>query len=543
MSERGEEMNAVIYDPLEEFEGRHRQAHSDNTTKFFEDLVQRSGIDIEQNRETVRLYNVYKENLSKLKKKLNWWRFLRVLMCITVLLIPLVIWKITPKIRALRAEIVEADKRAEELLAQAYDQMQPLNSLFTDRDALNIIESTIPLITFDRCFSAKQEVDMKINYDFVEHNAEEQSTIDVLAGNYNENPFLFENKLIHTMGTETYHGYRTIYWTETYRDGNGKIRTRTRSQTLHASVTKPKPFYSTQVILNYCAQGAPDLSFTRDATHLEQKSEREIERLVKRGEKKLKKKTDRAIRENDDFVSMSNSEFEVVFDALDRTDEVQFRTLFTPLAQTNMVSLILSKTGYGDDFNFVKVNRTNRIISQHSQGRDINLLPGHYTSYAYDIIKENFIGKNIEFFRAVYFDFAPLLAIPVYQERPVHSLKPIPNYAQLYSLKECEVLANAVEERYVVHPDTKTHAILKSEFVRSRDGIDETRITAYSYDIEKRVDTVSVYGGDGRYHSVAVEWDDYLPLEASNNFYISTNEIAKNKSVIARRNGLSIFTY
>lgn len=344
------------------------------------------------------------------------------------------------------------------------------------------------------------------------------------------------------MGTETYHGYKTIHWTERYRDSNGKWRTRTRSQTLHATVTKPKPFYNTQVILNYCAQGGPDLSFSRDASHLEQKSEREIERFVKRGEKKLKKKTDKAISQNSDFMSMSNSDFEVLFDALDRTDEVQFRTLFTPLAQTNMVDLILSRLGYGDDFHFVKTKRTNRIISNHSQGRAINLLPGVYTSYSYDIIKENFIGKNMEFFKAVYFDFAPLLAIPLYQERPVHSLKPIPDYAQLYSFKECEVLANAVDRTYMVHPDTKTQAILKSSFVSSKDRIDEMCITAYSYDIEKRVDVVSVRGGDGNYHNVPVEWDEYLPLEACNNFYISTNEVAGNKTVMARRNGLCIFT-
>ena len=391
-------MNTVIYNPLEEFDKKYKDTHSENTNKFFDNLVQQSGIDIEQNRETVRLYNEYKENLLNLKKKLNWWRFLRVIMCITLLLIPLVILKTTPKIKDLRTKIEEADKRAEELLAEANNQMLPLNKLFTDRDALNIIESTIPLISFDKCFSVKQEADMKINYDFSEYNEDEQSTIDVLAGNYNENPFLFENKVIHTMGTETYHGYKTIRWTETYRDVNGKLRTRTRTQTLHATVTKPKPFYNTQVVLNYCSQGGPDLSFSRDASHLEQKSEKEIERFVKRGEKKLKKKTDKAISQNSDFMSMSNSDFEVLFDALDRTNEVQFRTLFTPLAQTNMVSLILSKLGYGDDFNFIKLKRTNRIISNHSQGRLINLLPGNYISYSYDIIQENFIGKNIDFF-------------------------------------------------------------------------------------------------------------------------------------------------
>lgn len=534
-------MTTVIYNPLEEFDGKYRALHSENTNQFFEELVKRSGIDIEQNRKTVAKYDEIRENLVKLKKKFNWLRFWRVLMCITLVLIPLVILKMTPKIRQLRSEISDADKRAEELLAEASNQMHPLNKLFTDRDALNIIQTTVPLMRFDTCFSVKQEADMRINYDFSVDDDAEQSTMDVLAGHYNENPFLFENKLVHTMGVETYHGYKTIYWTETYRDSNGKLQTRTESETLHATVTKPKPFYNTQVVLNYCSQGGPELCFSRDASHLDQKKERQIERLVKRGEKKLQRKTEKALSGNGDFMSMSNSEFEVLFDALDRTNEVQFRTLFTPLAQTNMVDLILSKIGYGDDFHFIKRNRTNRIISNHSQGRPINLLPGNYTSYSYDIIRENFISKNAEFFKAVYFDFAPLLAIPLYQERPVHSLKPIPDYSQQYSLKECEALANAVDYSYVVHPDTKTQAILKSSFVSSKDSIDETCITAYSYDIEKRVDIVSMRGGDGHMHNVPVEWDEYLPLEMQNTFYISTNEIAQNQNVIAKRNGLSIF--
>lgn len=534
-------MNSVIYDPLEEFQSKHQAAHAENTTKFFDALVQQSGVNAEQNRETVRLYHEYKENLSKLTKKRNWLRFFRVLMCISLVLIPLVIMKITPKVRELKKAIDEADQRARELMDEAILQMQPLNDLFTDRDALDIIETTLPLLSFERCFSVKQEEDMRINYDFNEQNEVEQSTVDVLAGSYNENPFIFENKLVHRMGTETYHGQLTIHWTETYRDSNGNLRTRTRSETLHASVTKPKPFYHTQVVLNYCAQGGPNLSFSRDASHVEQYSDKEIERMVKKGEKKLKRMTDKAIRQDSNFMSMSNSNFEVLFDALDRTDEVQFRTLFTPLAQTNMVALLRSKLGFGDDFSFVKTGRTNRIVSGHSQGRVINLLPEEYKSYSYDIIRENFIGKNGTFFKAVYFDFAPLWSIPVYQERPVHSLKPIPDYSQQYSLKECEALANAVDASYVVHPNTKTQAILKSSFVGSQGKTDETCITAYSYDIEKRVDYVSVRGGDGYFHQVPVPWDEYLPLEASANFYISTQEDAQNNMVIASRNGLCIF--
>lgn len=534
-------MNSMIYNPSEEFDSKFKNLHLDNTKKYFDSLVVQSGVNIADNQKTVKEYNDLKDNLSKIKRKFNLWRFLRVLMIITLILIPLVVLKITPKIRAMRSEIAEIDTKIEELYNLAKRQVAPLNALFTDRDATKIIESTIPMISFAPCFSVEQEANMIINFDFDDHNNCEQSTIDVLAGQYNENPFLFEKKLIHKMGTELYHGYKTIYWTETYRDSEGRTRTRTRSETLHATVVKPKPFYSNQVVLNYCAQGGPELSFTRDATHLEKKSEKQIDRYVKRGEKKLKKMTDKAIKQNKDFVSMSNSDFEVLFDALDRTNEVQFRTLFTPLAQTNMVDIIRSHSGYGDDFNFIKKNRTNRIISQHSQGRAITLFPAAYHSYSFDIIKENFINKNADYFKAVYFDFAPLWAIPMYQERPVHSLKPISEYSQKYSYKECEALSNSLSNINVVHPRTKTQAILKSSFVTSKNDIDEICISAYSYDIIPQIDFIPVHGGDGRWHNVPVPWDDYIPLEAKNNFFVAKDELAQNRNIMAQRNNICIF--
>lgn len=535
-------MESIIYNPLEEYEKKFKDLHLLKTNEFFDTLLKKSGINVEENRQTVKQYNIYRENIKKLTRKRNWLRFFRVLMIITLILIPLVIWKMTPKIRKLKEEIETADNKADELLGKAYGQMAPLNRLFGERDCLELIEQTVPSLDFEEYFTAEHEQDMITNYDFGERFDREQSTVDVLSGRYNENPFLFENKLVHRMGIETYHGYKTIYWTETYRDSDGRTKTRTRSQTLHASVTKPKPFYSTQVVLNYGSQGGPELSFSRDASHLHKKSERQLERHIKRGEKKLKKMTDKAIKENDDFVSMSNSDFEVLFDALDRTNEVQFRTLFTPLAQTNMVDLILSKTAYGDDFNFYKQNRMNTIITNHSQGRAIKLLSNAYVSYSFDIIKDNFINKNTEFFKAVYFDFAPLLAIPMYRERPVHSLKPIPDMSKTYSQKECEALANLVEKYRVVHPSTKTEAIIKSKYQSSNGNIDSTSVTAYSYDIFKRIDVIPVLGGDGRMHNVSVPWDEYEPLEYYSNFRVASEDEAVGKDVLARHNGLCIFS-
>lgn len=531
----------MIYNPQEEFDTKFKNLHLDNTNKFFDSLVAESGVDIEANRKTVAEYDAHIENIKKLKKKLNLWRFLRVLMIITLILIPLVILKITPKIRALRSEIEEADNKADALLALAHEQMAPLCALFTNRQSLEIIESTVPDLVFAPSFTAEQEENMIVNFDFERGGDTEISTIDLLSGSYNENPFLFETQLIHTMGMETYHGYKTIHWTETYRGSDGKTHTRMRSQTLHASVTKPKPFYSHRVVLNYCAQAGDELSFTRDASRLDFDSEKEVDRYVKRGERNLKRLTDKAIRENDDFTSMSNTDFEVLFDALDRTDEVQFRTLFTPLAQTNMVDLILSKDGYGDDFHFIKRKRTNRIITDHSQNRDLVLPASSYFSHSFDVIKERFVSKNERFFKDVYFDLAPALAIPVYQDRPVHSLEPIPDTPHIYSARECEALANCVDKERVVHPSSKTEAILKASAVRSSDSIDEICVSAYSYDTIPQVDFVPVFGGDGHMHSVAVPWDEYIPLVESGSFFVTTLDRATDKSALAERNNLCIF--
>ncbi len=532
-------MDTAIYNPLEEYEKKLKPLHFENTKKLFEKLTKESGVDVDANKETVKQYNIYTERLSDVKKKLRWRKFFRVLMWISVLLIPVAILKLNPQIKELKDEVNFADQKASEFLTLANEQMKPLIALFKEWDSITLIEETMPLLKFMPQFTVEQESNMKINYDFHSDTDVEQSTLDVLSGEYNENPFVFENRLVHRMGTETYYGYKTISWTETYRDSDGKMQTRRRTERLQASVTKPKPFYHTEVVLNYGAQAAPDLCFFRDATNLHNKSEKAIERYIKRGEKRLDRKASRALKKGDDFTSMANSDFEVLFDALDRTDEVQFRTLFTPLAQTNMVDLILSKTGYGDDFNFMKTKRMNTISSVHSQNRNLVLPTYSFTSHSFEIIEQNFLLQNAEYFKAIYFDLAPVLAIPAYQERPVHSLKPIPDYSQLYSLKESETLANLVNEKDIVHPDTKTEAILKSSYISTENGVDKTTVTAYSYDIEKRVDIVSVRGGDGHWHNVSVPWDEYIPLEHITNFGVTQTN--KAVSALATKNGLCIF--
>ncbi len=476
-------MDQMIFNPLEDYEKRLKDAHAANAESFWQELVARSGVSPEENRTAVEKYNTQQKIADEANKKAGLFKALRVLAIIGMvvaiiaavamfansMILPgillvlagiglLLLWLLVlnPRIKNLDQLHAQEQAKATELLNICWQQMAPLNALFGSWDGITLLEKTIPKFDFLPSFSQEQEKDMRENYNFSDYDNDEHSIVDTLSGRYNSNPFLFERRRVHQMGVETYHGYKTIHWTEWYTDSKGKRRTRTRSQTLHATVTKPKPFYHLETYLHYGAQAGPDLSFSRLNKHLEGKSERAIDAMVRRGERKLRKKAEEALENNQNFMGMTNTEFDVLFDALDRDHEVQFRLLFTPLAQTNMVDLLRSETGYGDDFDFFKRLRMNTIVSEHSQNRSFLIEPEKFHSHDFEVIKANFAQGHAEYFKAVYFDFAPLLAVPVYQERPVHSLDPLPDHSQKYSTWEYEALANAIGYDHLAHPNSKT---------------------------------------------------------------------------------------
>lgn len=544
-------MDQLIFNPLEDYEKTLKNAHAANAEQFFEELVTRSGISKEENAAAVTKYNTQKNKADDDRKKASLWKALRMLTIIAMVAAVIaaivffvkanhpigftaalaalglqLLWMLVlnPKIKKLNQIHAEEQKKADALLAICRKQMAPLNALFNSWDGITLIEKTIPKFDFLPAFSQEQEKDMRENYNLPDYNNEEHSILDTLSGRYNGNPFLFEQRRVHKMGLETYHGYKTISWTSHYTDSKGKHRTRTHSQTLHASVTKPKPFYHTETYLHYGAQAGPDLSFSRLNKHLEDMSQRAIDSLVRKGERKLQDKATEALKNSQNFMGMTNTEFDVLFDALDRDHEVQFRMLFTPLAQTNMVDLLRSETGYGDDFDFFKQQRMNTIVSEHSQKRSLLIQPDQFHSHDFETIRKNFLDGQAEYFRAVYFDFAPLLALPVYQEQPVHSLDPLPNLSQKYSTWEHEALANALDSWLLAHPNSQTPAILKADYVGREQQAEQVRITAHSYDIIERMDLVPTLGNDGRVHIVQVPWKEYIPLSASKVISITTEK-------------------
>lgn len=557
--------NDLLLEPIKFFEEGGREKHQANSNEYFDDLLNRSGVNVEENRATVKKYEAQLEVIKNLSKKISKYKLIRgLLICAIIVgviltivgissgfedasavlsllagiaMIGVSVYFIFAKVNKIIKNFDEVksveEGKAAELLDEANSQMASLNALFDDNDTHKIIEKTIPEFAFSKNFSLKLSRDFAKNNDFIDIMDNENSVMDTLAGTFMENPFLYQRYKVHTLGTEIYHGSLTITWIEYYTDSEGNRCSRRRTETLHASVEKPKPYYTVSTHLNYGAQGAPDLSFSRDAQHTENLSDKAVARKVKSGEKQLQKQARKAVKTGGSFTEMANSEFDVLFGASDRDNEVQFRMMFTPLAQRNMVSLVRSKTGYGDDFSFVKKGRFNYICSEHAQRWDMNTSAERYRSYNVDDSRKKFVDFNNEYFKSVFFDFAPLFSVPLYQQKPVQSLEPIEEYQCHYTPYEYESLANSIGGSAFAHPNTATDVILKTKYAGSSNATDNVEVTAYSYAAYERVDYVSVYGGDGKYHDVPVPWIEYIPLEKTS--YMAIKEFGYSERELTEK--------
>lgn len=544
-----------LLEPLRYYETVGRAEHEANVTAHFEKLLSQSKVNVAENRATVKAYNAEKAAADKVARRITFKKVLRVLLIIgavvgVILAVMgamdisssagllfggialtasslIVIFVVLNKRIKAASEILEKhQKKAGELWNAAKAQVAPLNALFTEADTLRLIEKTLPDLEFEPCYSVQNETFFTECHDFVDRMGENCSMVNTLSGRLLGNPFLFCRRRICEIRDETYHGTLTISWTETYRDSDGKTRTRLRTQTLHASVQKPKPFYFNNTYLCYGSQAAPDLSFSRAPQHSERLSEKALDRKVRRGKRKLENKAEVALKKGQHFQEMANEEFDVLFGATNRDHETQFRLMYTPLAQTNTVDLLTSDTGYGDDFHFAKSHRCNVIESEHAARWAMDTDPANYYSHDVDEIRKKFISFNNEYFRSVFFDFAPLLAVPAYLEEPCASLEPPDDTLTYFTTYEHEVMANAIGAKRFAHPDSATETILKTHFVAKANGCDVVTVSAHSFSAHNRVDIVPRMGGDGRMHGVPVHWIEYLPLVRASEMTVRTQSDA-----------------
>lgn len=545
-------MNAKILEdliqPVDFYKQGLEERFVELITKKFDALVEESGVDKEENDRLAKKLESLKQEKSSTDKRLKKFKTIStllkvligivlilgavngflpitqgnaqassvIILIVSILLIAGLIFllfkKINPIIENQQSASAQGQSAIDECIQDMYFQMHLLNTLFDGHVTKETLREVIPLIEIDENFNNSRLEQLQSHYGLYDnHHFEDYSTKDAISGSILGNPFIiFEFKEMELRDV-TYKGHKTIFWTETYYDSEGKRQTRSRSQTLTATVTAPKPFYEEEILLAFGNQAAPDLNFKREPGHVHELSPKQIASKVKSKSKQIKKMEQRSIKMNESFTPMENLEFESLFNALDRDNEIQYRLLFTPLAQENMVKT-LTESLYGDDFFYNKNGMLNIITPEHGKDWDLDMRREKYQHYNFEQARKTFIGANLDYFRHFYNIFLPVLSIPLFQQNKTHEYIYKHSYSTNFNGFEGEVLANALDANLFCHEDTCTDVILKANPLLKKGKTDIVEILAKSFNSITRVAQVPVYGDDGFYHDVPVEWIEYIPL-------------------------------
>ena len=554
--------NVDMTEPLKAYNYFLKDAVHEAAEAYFDGLVLKNNVDAEANRDIIRELAKYRKKIDEVSKKLNgkkglrsflifliilffavallalivgiinwsdlWWLIFVCLGCIAVSVgFIFLIRKMNKSILKIQETLAKLQARADELIAEARQQMEPINNEFDWNAPAKIFDDAFDLVKFDQYFDQNKFYYLRKKYGFTE-NEENISSLFIQSGSILGNPFILERNRVREIRDHVYTGSITIHWTTVV--GSGKDRHVVHhSQTLTASVTKPRPEYFTETWLVYGNEAAPRLSFSRQPCPASSYDDKRLQKYVENFEKDWDKKAKSRAYNEKPITMMANSEFEALFNAMNRDNDVEYRLLFTPLAQKNMVDL-LRKSPYGDDFYFIKNKQLNYIKSHHMQNADIESDPERFKDYDHDAARKRFVDYCDNYFKVFYFDLIPLMSIPLYQQH--QSFEEIfkgtvdPNLTSF----ETEVMANLYDQGIFKHKDSDTEAILKRQFIRkNNDNSDIVNIRAFSYKAIPHTDFITKMGGDGLPHQIPVKWYEYVPLERSTPFAVQTCQTTEKK--------------
>ena len=375
---------------------------------------------------------------------------LKIILCVLAALL-LIFGVLNGKISHFKKLVEERRADLQQRMDEAWKMMEPLNRLYRWDTVAEIAMKTLPIMAIDRYVSEARLRQLIEHFKWGEATGETTSVLACQSGAVNGNPWVVAEELHQKWGMKTYTGTLVITWREKeyYTDSNGKQQSRwvTRSETLVATVEKPIPVYEQNKRLIYGNEAAPELHFSRVPNALSEGGggilkNRKLKNAIEALEKKSRDMSNT-------FIIMDNREFDACFDAVDRDNEQQFRLLFTPLAQQEMLNLLRDREqGYGDDFTFRKSGMINTLISSHLDHLDISGAPKIFQHYDLEAARKNFNEYSNEFFRVFFFSFAPFFCIPLYQQhrnfqdiyqgiieecRPLLLLPPIPPSIRVFS--------------------------------------------------------------------------------------------------------------
>lgn len=423
-----------------------------------------------------------------------------------------IFFKLLPNLRRLEAQIDVLKETLNRLIHEAVSKLIPFYEKFSWETLPKLIEKTLPEVVFDPFLTHQRISEMRETYGFDFADVMQQrSMLYTHSGTFFGYPFIFYHAKRFYWGEETYTGTKYITWTTQERDANGRTRTVFHSQTLVASVTKPCPRFVEEKRFLFMHPATPNLSFSRKPSTFAGKKGF-FAGMKRRSKLRKLKRFEANLTDESNYTMVANEDFEVLFNVPNRDHEVEFRMLFTPSAQQQMVALLSdTSVGYGDDFTYLKDKCLTMLYPQHLDALDFSTEPRVLPLYDFNDVLKYFRTRYAEFFRSVYFTFAPLYTIPSYQEPALQAAEAEAS-VPLISNWEMEAMAHWHGEEHYAHPESCTENLLWVTAMQQEGSRATATVTAVGFRGVSRVDVEYVYGRDGRLHAVAVPWIEYFDV-------------------------------
>lgn len=226
---------------------------------------------------------------------------------------------------------------------------------------------------------------------------------------------------------------------------------------------------------------------------------------------------------NNVFQTISNPEFEVLFNALDRDNGLEYRLIFTPIAQKAMVDLLLNET-YKDYFCFLKRGESNLVLPLKVSTDMFDVGPEYFYNIDNRLSRQKFVNYNLRYFKSVYYFFAPLFTIPLYKQHQDINYIYGEQRTNSTSLEQ-ETLANVLPRDYLLGSLINTKVIVNtSNAMKINDITDKVHLTIKGYQRIPRTEEVPIVAGNGQTYFVTVNWFEYKPVTITRDMYVYTSD-------------------
>ncbi len=391
-------------------------------------------------------------------------------------------------------------------IQEAFVKLHDFYRAFNYSQVYSQIQAQIPEIEFLKSADTNFVKYIEKNFDPVYVPSSTSMLVNYKAGYFYKNPFIVGMYKEMNMVPHTYTGSLAI----SYYSGFGEHR-RLVSETLHATLVKPKPEYKYIAVNSLYANAVPELEFEK-APVLDYNPAKH-DKYIKQAEKMLAQ----IEKKNADFTPMSNTEFEALFPATKRSSEQKYRAFFGQVAQQNLVNFAKTLLS-GRNYTYSKSHNTNEVaLRELSESFGLN--PLDFVNYDLTSFLSKYQKYAKELSASLYDSFIPYLSNPVLLEGNI-SKQPeytrnasiLEHLALLTKFKNTELLPNesGINE-YILEPLPEYENVCK----------------VHSFKAVPRVDYVVVNAGDGP-HQVPVNWTEYIPVFKELRYEVQQNQDDSN---------------